>query len=295
MSDCTSTHDRPSFRHSAPRNETRIAPLFVMSGVSSFLPFAGKQHLYLYEPRYIRMHEDLVRQASSDNMSPPRPCMVAVHKSGTGTISSIGVLLELLGWRHVGIEPTTRIAATYGAGSRVVVFHAWDCDDSKSNTTYLNAEIEHLDDSPGFDAHREVREAWQNLWRVLGKLVELQRQLKQGPSLSRAALELGQKSGVLSAADVWCPVVLLQELYLRQASAAHRKFGEQISRASDEGNLVDGLQLAYKAELDRVKLALEQFPAMLQLDSMVDILLEASEIANSEVDRLKLLLDGAME
>merc|ERR1712216_392712 len=126
--------------------------------------------------------------------------------------------------------------------------------------------VQRLDDSPYLDGHEEVKEAWQRLWKILGRLAELQGQAKQVPALTSAALALGSRSGVLSARDVWRPVNFMQELYVRQASGVHRTYGSQISQAAAEGSSLNRIQADYRAELDRVKESLERFPPLLELD-----------------------------
>merc|ERR1712150_290349 len=173
-----------------------------------------------------------------------------------GEIATTGVVLELLDWTQIASEPVPRIAAKYETGPRARIARFLYDDMPENKQTYLVAEIDIIDDSPALTNHAEVQAAWQNMWSMLGYLVELQEQAKERPRLTSAALALGQKCGVLSACDVWRPVSLMQELYYRQASAVHARYGSEIASADASGAPINELQTAYKAELDILKASL---------------------------------------
>eukprot|EP00747_Dinoflagellata_sp_TGD_P035908 gnl/TRDRNA2_/TRDRNA2_138156_c1_seq1.p1 gnl/TRDRNA2_/TRDRNA2_138156_c1~~gnl/TRDRNA2_/TRDRNA2_138156_c1_seq1.p1 ORF type:complete len:134 (+),score=28.92 gnl/TRDRNA2_/TRDRNA2_138156_c1_seq1:1-402(+) len=126
------------------------------------------------------------------------------------------------------------------------------------------------------------------------RLVEAQERANEVPRLLDKVLELGRKRGVLSAEDVWQPLGILQDLKQRQASAAHRKHGEPLAIAAEEGRPLKALRQAYVDELERVGEVLRAVPVLLQADSGVDLLLEVSELIDAEVLHLQTMSGSSM-
>lgn len=266
-------------------------PVFAMSGVSCFLPYSGKHRLNLYESRYLQMHQDMVSEQIGKGCAQSRQELVVVYQPSGQEAAPIGVIMELLHWSEV--EPRPRISAVFAARSRARIHRVIDVGRPGSNANYQLANIEFVDDSPGVEAHEEIRAALSTMWKILGQLAELQAHLKQRPALAPTVLKLGSKGGVLSASDVWQPITFVQELHVRQARATHSKYEKLIAEAVQKGAPTSELEQAYDAELDRLRMALERFPLLLTFNSMTEILAEVTEIARDEVQRLETLLRGS--
>lgn len=268
-------------------------PVFVMSGVSCFLPYSGIQPLHLYEPRYVRMHSDLIKASAPNQRLRSKPKIVAAYKNENDEISRTGVVLELMDWKQVSSDLAPRISAKFEAGPRVQISQILNRNECSGEASYLVAEVEIIDDSPSLVNYADVQAAWQNVWELIRHLVELQEKANERPCLTSAALALSQKRGVLSAIDVWRPVGFVQELHFRQASAVHSKYGPKIAKEHEVGALPNDLHQAYKAELGKLRNTLQIFPALLRLTSMVDVLEEASQIVHAEIRRVELSLSAS--
>lgn len=271
-----------------------------MRGSTCVLPHSGMHQLAIAEDN-MQMHEAMLlsrQRAASVGARAWRPAMLAMLAGDAGSsgdpTTEVGVLLELVQCRRIESELGPRVLATYEAGARARIRRFKEGAPQLIHPDgFMMAEIEIIDDSPGVtENHKEhmaTREALRSFWPLLGRLAELQERAGEIPRLTTQTAS-HKLNSVISAGDVWRPVKLVQELYIRQAGVVHRRVGHELAVAAGEGTPLHSLQSSYATELHNVEEPLASFPTMLELRSGIEVLSAARRLVSREVERLQVEL-----